>query len=202
MRLSSLLLMAVLLAAISAQPDCAAKAFPPLIPMARGENQLLDLQNYFEGNNISFSVTPNNSFSYVDRGYECRKVSRDNLGRVVASKYLRKEQLLGVLPNISRPFPSPSPADSPSPPCRSTPRPSAPSTCPTTSPTPTAPTSTSPPPTTPTSSWWSPAGTPPPCSQGPSSSPPSASTRRSLSTGPSRPPRSLATPRYWAARCC
>ena len=91
MRLSSLLLMAVLFAITSAQPDCAAKAFPPRIPMARGENQLVDLQNYFEGNNISFSATPNNSFSFVDRGYECRKVSRDNLGRVVSSKYLRKE---------------------------------------------------------------------------------------------------------------
>ena len=196
MRLSFLLFMALLFAVASAQPDCAAKAFPPRIPMARGENQLVDLQNYFEGNNISFSVTPNNSFSFVDRGYECRKVSRDNLGRVVASKYLRKEQLLGVLSNISRPFPSPSQAGTPSPPCRSTHRFSAPSTCPTTSPTPTAPTSTWPLPTVPTSSWWSPAGTPPPCSREPSSSPPSASTRKSLLTGPSRPPRSSATPMY------
>ena len=65
----AILLTVALLATALAQPDCAAKAFPPRIPMARGENQLVDLQNYFEGNNISFSVTPNNSFSFVDKGY-------------------------------------------------------------------------------------------------------------------------------------
>ena len=48
--------------------------------MQKGESQLIDLQDYFEGNNISFSVTPNNSFSYIDKALSCQELYRDDLG--------------------------------------------------------------------------------------------------------------------------
>ena len=58
---------------------------------------MVDLQNYFEGNNISFSVQPNNSYAYVEPALECSNIQRDTLGLVVSSKFIQEAHLLAVI---------------------------------------------------------------------------------------------------------
>lgn len=73
---------------IRAQPECVARAFPSRIPMNTNESLLLNLNNYFDGDNISYSVTPNNNFSHIDSPFTCQQKANQDLGRVVASTFV------------------------------------------------------------------------------------------------------------------
>jgi hypothetical protein len=49
----------------SAQSECAKRPFPSKIPLKANESIIVNLDDYFDGSNLSYKVTPNNSFSSI-----------------------------------------------------------------------------------------------------------------------------------------
>lgn len=68
-----------------AQSDCIAKAFPAILPMAPNETLAIDLHHYFQGSNLTFSVTPSNENSTIDSRFGCQEKASVAVGGVVAS---------------------------------------------------------------------------------------------------------------------
>ena len=85
--LALLTLLLTLTAMASAQSDCAKKPFPANISLRTNESIIINLDDYFDGSNLTFQVTPNNSFSSVEPTYQCSAVGAQPMGKVVASRY-------------------------------------------------------------------------------------------------------------------
>lgn len=64
-----LIIFLVVLFLVECQPECSAKTFPAIVPIKSNETLVIDLQDYFQGSNISYSVIPNTSSSYVDKHF-------------------------------------------------------------------------------------------------------------------------------------
>lgn len=88
-----LFLLITTFALADAQSECAAKAFPLVIPMRINESLVINLQNYFEGSNISYAVTPNNQYSSIDNTFECQEKANQNEGKIIASHFLSEYEL-------------------------------------------------------------------------------------------------------------
>jgi len=65
----------MILAIVSAQPECISHPFPGVLPLRLNENFLINLEEYFEGSNLTFNVQPNNTHSYIEDTYECRSIN-------------------------------------------------------------------------------------------------------------------------------
>lgn len=63
--LAQLAIFLTLIAIASAQSDCAKKPFPANISLRINESIIINLDDYFDGSNLTFIVSPNNSFSSV-----------------------------------------------------------------------------------------------------------------------------------------
>lgn len=88
--LTSLFRLAILLSLLSlcsAQSDCAKKPFPANISLRANESIIINLDDYFDGSNLTFRVSPNNSFSSVEPTYQCSAVGAQAVGKVIASRY-------------------------------------------------------------------------------------------------------------------
>lgn len=63
--LVQLALFLILTTFASSQSDCAKKPFPANISLRTNESIIINLDDYFDGSNLTFKVSPNNSFSSV-----------------------------------------------------------------------------------------------------------------------------------------
>lgn len=59
------LLFLIILAYTTCQPQCNINRLPRKIPLRASETNLINLEEYFVGNNLTFSIIPNNSYSYI-----------------------------------------------------------------------------------------------------------------------------------------
>lgn len=55
------------MAGVNGQAECSAKNLPEIVPLPEGEKLVIDLQNYFEGSNLSFAIDPSPSWAELER---------------------------------------------------------------------------------------------------------------------------------------
>jgi hypothetical protein len=84
---TTLLLLFLTLAQLSlSQSDCAARSFPAVLPLRLNESMAINLEDYFEGSNLTYAVSPNDGFSSLSETYQCQSIGEQNVGRVIASR--------------------------------------------------------------------------------------------------------------------
>lgn len=82
-----ILFLLLLVAPASAQSECAKRPFPTNIALRPNESVIINLDEYFEGSNLTFKVSPNNSYSAIEPTYQCSAAGSQRMGKVIASRY-------------------------------------------------------------------------------------------------------------------
>jgi hypothetical protein len=73
---------------VGAQSECARRPFPTTVPLRANESIIINLDEYFEGSNLTFKVTPNNSYAAIESTYQCSAATgSQRMGRVITSRY-------------------------------------------------------------------------------------------------------------------
>ena len=83
------LLLSVLFSSVlcQQQPECAGRPFPSKLPLPPGYVQLVPLDDYFTGSNLTYSVYPRTSSLLFPEPWQCSLNAQRELGEIVASRF-------------------------------------------------------------------------------------------------------------------
>lgn len=83
----AIIFISLLVVRSTSQSDCAKRPFPANISLRSNETILLNLDDYFDGSNLTFKVTPENSYSMIEPTYQCKVAGSQKIGKVIDSRY-------------------------------------------------------------------------------------------------------------------